>query len=917
MQNIMVMVLEESDEISVELLKPLLASVKRHNAGVLPVARMLGETVLWKSAEKIRPYLRQAVTVLGDPFDAYTEIVATVCGWTTATRISYRETICSRVKPQIYASQRLNLYMQPFYYMIVLVRKRRRNTVISEDLTEPKTVQKDQNILFMSGSLWKLCQSYGTVVDVYIPNRRSKAGKRFAFVRFIKVENVDRLVVAPSYVSAAKGIISPPLTASPAMVLEDSCLINHDLENYVMGEVKLLSSINNLRVLLSNEGFANVRIVYLGGQWVMIELSSAKSKSKFLKHVGVASWFKSLSNSQTDFITRDRTVWVDVERVPMHAWSRNTFHNIGSNWGEVLDLEENRDNFFARKRICIKTNQEDNILEKFKIIVKGKIFVIRAKELFVWSPSFTEVAENDFNSDDESDKESSEIYSTIPGQQVNTGEESDNEAISETVFGENAVDSGNATDPVPKEALYDPFKTYDLLHKNTKAVETDGTSSSIPFPPGFTPEKNIPETKSDSIFDMVIKNIWGSSNFDVSVSEAVDNPGGLVEIQLEGYNYTWAHPSASKMSKLDRFLASDGLLLVFPHISAVCLDRHLSDHRPILLREVIIDYSAIPFRLFHSWFEFQGFDTMVIQTWNSIILNDNNGMIRFKKKLQFLKRAIRAWIANRKKSQMNTAQNIRSKLRDIDIKLDQGDVNEDLLLSPVKGVMIDGDWIDDPKRVKDEFRDHFASRFNEPGPHLSHISFPFPNRLNDDQSADLETPITRDEIRLAVWGSGENKSPGPDGFTFEFFRKFWFVIGPDFCTAVEWFFEHASFPIGCNSSFIALIPKTLEPKSGDSLAPYLFILVMESSHLSFSCVIEAGLFTGIQIDSSVTLSHLFYADDAIFIGEWNRENLKCITHMLHCFSLLSGLSINLKKSQLLGVGMSDNIVTEAAISIGC
>nr|GEV41643.1 reverse transcriptase domain-containing protein [Tanacetum cinerariifolium] len=45
-----------------------------------------------------------------------------------------------------------------------------------------------------SKDLWKLCQSYGTVVDVYIPNRRSKAEKRFAFVRFIKVYNVDRLV---------------------------------------------------------------------------------------------------------------------------------------------------------------------------------------------------------------------------------------------------------------------------------------------------------------------------------------------------------------------------------------------------------------------------------------------------------------------------------------------------------------------------------------------------------------------------------------------------------------------------------------------------------------------------------------------------------------------------------------------------
>ncbi|GJT48631.1 RNA-directed DNA polymerase, eukaryota [Tanacetum coccineum] len=220
-----------------------------------------------------------------------------------------------------------------------------------------------------------------------------------------------------------------------------------------------------------------------------------------------------------------------------------------------------------------------------------------------------------------------------------------------------------------------------------------------------------------------------------------------------------------------------------------------------------------------------------------------------------------------------------------------------------------------------------------------------------------------------------------------------YYVGPDLCLAVEWFFHHASFPVGCNSSFIALIPKTLNPKSvaclltvnldgpfiinellarchhkkhsamvfkidfakaydsirwdylgdvlksfgfgvkwcswirgilnssmasilvngsptkefqfhrglkqGDPLAPYLFIIIMESLHLSFSRVIEAGIFTGIKIDSSMTLSHLFYADDAVFIGEWSRGNLTGIMHTLRCFSLLSGLSINLKKSQKL------------------
>nr|GEY10762.1 RNA-directed DNA polymerase, eukaryota [Tanacetum cinerariifolium] len=82
-------------------------------------------------------------------------------------------------------------------------------------------------------------------------------------------------------------------------------------------------------------------------------------------------------------------------------------------------------------------------------------------------------------------------------------------------------------------------------------------------------------------------------------------------------------------------------------------------------------------------------------------------------------------------------------------------------------------------------------------------------------------------------------------------------------------------------------------KQGDPLAPYLFIIIMESLHLSFSRVIEAGIFTGIKIDSSTTLSHLFYADDAVFIGEWSREK------------------------PTLGVGIPDSQVLEAATLIGC
>nr|GFA44851.1 RNA-directed DNA polymerase, eukaryota [Tanacetum cinerariifolium] len=75
----------------------------------------------------------------------------------------------------------------------------------------------------------------------------------------------------------------------------------------------------------------------------------------------------------------------------------------------------------------------------------------------------------------------------------------------------------------------------------------------------------------------------------------------------------------------------------------------------------------------------------------------------------------------------------------------------------------------------------------------STINFQFPKRLSLEQVADLESAVTCDEVRNAVWSCGENKSPGSNGFAFEFFCKFWSIIGTDFCTAVEWFFQHHTF----------------------------------------------------------------------------------------------------------------------------
>ncbi|GKD83864.1 hypothetical protein Tco_1350703 [Tanacetum coccineum] len=75
------------------------------------------------------------------------------------------------------------------------------------------------------------------------------------------------------------------------------------------------------------------------------------------------------------------------------------------------------------------------------------------------------------------------------------------------------------------------------------------------------------------------------------------------------------------------------------------------------------------------------------------------------------------------------------------------------------------------------------------------------------QQSELECEVSKEEIKRAVWDCGTDKAPGPDGFSFGFYRKFWHLIEHDVYKAVMYFFTHGDIPKGCNSSFIALIPK--------------------------------------------------------------------------------------------------------------
>ncbi|KAL9249430.1 Sister chromatid cohesion protein PDS5 homolog C-like protein [Drosera capensis] len=87
METIMALVLEESEEISPELINTILSSLEK-DKDVLPISQKLGEKVLEICASKLKPLLVQTMELLGKSIDNYNKVVANVCRMTAVEELN-------------------------------------------------------------------------------------------------------------------------------------------------------------------------------------------------------------------------------------------------------------------------------------------------------------------------------------------------------------------------------------------------------------------------------------------------------------------------------------------------------------------------------------------------------------------------------------------------------------------------------------------------------------------------------------------------------------------------------------------------------------------------------------------------------------------------------------------------------------
>nr|GFC80561.1 nucleotide-binding alpha-beta plait domain-containing protein [Tanacetum cinerariifolium] len=152
-------------------------------------------------------------------------------------------------------------------------------------------------------------------------------------------------------------------------------------------------------------------------------------------------------------------------------WPKNTFNRVALKCGVLLDVDDQDDEHFHKKQICINTNVPTNIFESFKLIYRGNVFWVRAKEVPGWIPDFME----------------------------------DNDEVDDSKGEEDSVGQGN----VQSE---DPFNIYELLnHKRPVIDKNSNSKESLKYPPRYTPtgtKEAIGEKQFDSkkIRRMMLRN---------------------------------------------------------------------------------------------------------------------------------------------------------------------------------------------------------------------------------------------------------------------------------------------------------------------------------------------------------------------------------------------------------------------------
>ncbi|GKB48572.1 RNA-directed DNA polymerase, eukaryota, reverse transcriptase zinc-binding domain protein [Tanacetum coccineum] len=645
------------------------------------------------------------------------------------------------------------------------------------------------------------------------------------------------------------------------------------------------------------------------------------------------------------FKVDERMIWIEISGLPFCAWGSNAYKKVASLFCKFKFFEDEESTAMSLGKVFISTRSYKQVSETIKVEVNREIFDIYVHEIGTWNINID---------DNTSDSSSHSDVNHLDKKDISVEDKLDDD-LDDLNGMLNNLNQATKKEETPFESPYDintdePLKQeeYEICKQPDEEFIKVSESSDLSRPPGFENTKRSSSNNSKystnfarhqsmargrsggliSMWDpnmfskdtiwcddhfIIVKGHWNNAVGDCfminiygpqessakshlwnRIADFMNEHNGkfilfgdmntvwhenersgslfsrikadhfntfidstsLIDLPMGGRYFTWMNKAGTKLNKLDRFLISEGIIEYIPDIIITAIDRMWSDHSPILLHAEVRKNDKSQKRVILS--EIKDIEKKIDD--GSASTFDRGKRITLLQNIDKLDNL----------EALDLIQKPHIKW-DIEGSLPQGANSSFFMLIPK---------ISNPISIKD-FRP-----ISLIGTHYKIIAKILANHL----SKVIDKVVSKEHLNFgSKWRS-------------------WIRA----CLRSS----RSSILINGNPTSEFSIKRGL--RQGDPLSLFLFILVMEGLHCALSNTVSSGLIRVIKLGSSdITLSHLFYADDVVITTDWNSRDIDNIIRVLHVFYLASGLRINIHKSNIYGIGVSNNEISSLASRTGC
>nr|GEW35435.1 RNA-directed DNA polymerase, eukaryota, reverse transcriptase zinc-binding domain protein [Tanacetum cinerariifolium] len=813
--------------------------------------------------------------------------------------------------------------------------------------------------------LFQSYKQYGHVVDTFIPNKRSKNGKRPTVSSSKntkkggedtkgcspKLQMTDHsklnanIKVGHSYVGVMKGgqeLVNGGVESTPTIMLGDECVRTGNVSKALLGRVK----------------------------------DYEESTKLFRDNISTNVWFSQVIEANNEFKTDGRIAWVEVEGIPFKLWIRNTF-------------------------------KRRSVMEDFKITHKGKTYWIRANETPGWVPDF----EDEPNEEDQDEINS---IDTVHNNQFSGSIGDENEGDEEKG---GCNDNGDDVRSVDRKVNSDGFSG---KHSNIKSKEDGNESKSL----GHFKNSEIPRIGGSilGLLDEVVKvgQVMGYkmegviSNMDEIIkSQGVEDvpPVSSSKNTKKGGEDTKGGSPKLQMTDHSKLNANTKVMLEFSSEESTKLFRD-NVRTNVWFSQVIeannefetdgriawVEVKGILFKLWMrntfkrivaKWGELLDIDDqeetcfhskrlcIYMKSGRSVVedfkithkrktywIRDENGGMRYRK--QFLRMmekggcndngdavrsvdmkvnndAFSGKHSNIKSKEDGNASKSPGHFKNSEIPRTSGSIlgllDEVVKVGQVMGYKMEGAKKDRVKELCVKNKVNFLAIQETKMKNMDivcvrqccgNLGFEYVYSDAVGNSSGMWRLTGKKLLLIAVYAPHDIKDKQMlwDYLNQEIGKWKGKVVMMGGFNEVRYksdkyglvFNVHNADVFNSFISSLGLMEVTL---GGMECIEYALLKNVKAQHKKELETVDAkidedaGMFQAIKLDASVNLSHMFYADDAVFVGHWKDSNITTLVHVLECFFRASGLKINIGKIKIMGVHMDNAKVSRAAVKLGC